>query len=70
MLLWRRSTDTIQHNATKFDPALTITFRMPHGSDNIRAQDEALLASLGYKQEFKRLFTPLEVHQKYPLLNF
>ncbi|KAF8797704.1 amino acid transporter [Phlegmacium glaucopus] len=29
--------------------------------DVIRAQDEALLASLGYKQEFKRAFTPLEV---------
>jgi hypothetical protein len=27
----------------------------------IRQQDEALLASLGYKQEFKRAFTPIEV---------
>ena len=27
----------------------------------IRQNDEALLASLGYKQEFKRAFTPLEV---------
>ncbi|KAF9048099.1 APC amino acid permease [Hymenopellis radicata] len=29
--------------------------------DAIRVADEALLASLGYKQEFKRAFTPLEV---------
>lgn len=29
--------------------------------DNHRHADEALLASLGYKQEFKREFTPLEV---------
>jgi len=29
--------------------------------DDIKAQDEALLASLGYKQEFKRAFTPFEV---------
>jgi hypothetical protein len=29
--------------------------------DVIKAQDEALLASLGYKQEFKRAFTPFEV---------
>ena len=28
---------------------------------DIKAQDEALLASLGYKQEFKRAFTPFEV---------
>ena len=27
----------------------------------IKQNDEALLASLGYKQEFKRAFTPLEV---------
>lgn len=25
--------------------------------------DEKLLAQLGYKQEFKRAFTPLEVHR-------
>jgi hypothetical protein len=31
--------------------------------DSIRQADEALLASLGYKQEFKRAFTPLEVHE-------
>ncbi len=30
--------------------------------DAIRVADEALLASLGYKQEFKRAFTPLEVY--------
>lgn len=30
-------------------------------SDAIRIADEALLADLGYKQEFKRAFTPLEV---------
>ena len=35
---------------------------MPDAPDNTKAQDEALLASLGYKQEFKRAFTPLEVH--------
>ncbi|KAJ3506420.1 hypothetical protein NLJ89_g6880 [Agrocybe chaxingu] len=29
--------------------------------EEIRQQDEALLAALGYKQEFKRAFTPLEV---------
>ena len=28
---------------------------------DVAAADEALLASLGYKQEFKRHFTPLEV---------
>jgi len=27
----------------------------------IAAADEALLAELGYKQEFQRAFTPLEV---------
>ncbi|KJA15150.1 hypothetical protein HYPSUDRAFT_80625 [Hypholoma sublateritium FD-334 SS-4] len=30
-------------------------------ADEIRRADEALLADLGYKQEFKRAFTPLEV---------
>lgn len=34
---------------------------MPTASDDINAQDEALLATLGYKQEFKRAFTPFEV---------
>ena len=34
---------------------------MPNALDDIKAQDEALLASLGYKQEFKRAFTPFEV---------
>ena len=29
--------------------------------DSIRKKDEQLLATLGYKQEFKRAFTPLEV---------
>lgn len=29
--------------------------------DVVNAADEALLAALGYKQEFKRAFTPLEV---------
>ena len=29
--------------------------------DFIRQKDEQLLATLGYKQEFKRAFTPLEV---------
>ena len=29
--------------------------------DAIRQKDEQLLATLGYKQEFKRAFTPLEV---------
>ena len=29
--------------------------------DQIAAADEALLAELGYKQEFLRAFTPLEV---------
>jgi len=34
---------------------------MPNARDDIKAQDEALLASLGYKQEFKRAFTPFEL---------
>ena len=29
--------------------------------NQIAAADEALLAELGYKQEFQRAFTPLEV---------
>jgi len=29
--------------------------------DAMRLKDEALLATLGYKQEFKRAFKPLEV---------
>ena len=29
--------------------------------DTVAAADEALLADLGYKQEFQRAFTPLEV---------
>lgn len=29
--------------------------------ENIAVADEALLATLGYKQEFQRAFTPLEV---------
>lgn len=32
--------------------------------DSTRQADEALLASLGYKQEFKRAFTPLEVRTR------
>ncbi len=28
----------------------------------VKAADEALLAELGYKQEFQRAFTPLEVN--------
>ena len=31
-------------------------------AEEIRRADEALLADLGYKQEFKRAFTPLEVY--------
>lgn len=34
-------------------------------AEAIRRNDEALLAQLGYKQEFKRAFTPLEV--RHPL---
>lgn len=30
-------------------------------AEAVRLADEALLADLGYKQEFKRAFTPLEV---------
>lgn len=30
--------------------------------------DEALLASLGYKQEFKRAFTPLEVRMLFCII--
>ena len=30
--------------------------------------DERLLAELGYKQEFKRAFTPLEVSRLFPAL--
>ena len=29
--------------------------------NSIKQKDEQLLATLGYKQEFKRAFTPLEV---------
>ncbi|KAK7035352.1 hypothetical protein VNI00_011883 [Paramarasmius palmivorus] len=32
-----------------------------NSKDAVKQADEALLASLGYKQEFKRAFTPLEV---------
>lgn len=35
-------------------------------AEAIRLADEALLADLGYKQEFKRAFTPLEVSSYYP----
>lgn len=34
--------------------------------DAIRLADEELLAQLGYKQEFKRAFTPLEVRALEP----
>ncbi|EIW76668.1 amino acid transporter [Coniophora puteana RWD-64-598 SS2] len=34
---------------------------MPHDAATAAAADEALLAQLGYKQEFKRAFTPLQV---------
>ena len=37
------------------------TTKMTERSEETRKQDEALLATLGYKQEFKRAFTPLEV---------
>ena len=40
---------------------LTSNLKMPNVRDDIKAQDEALLASLGYKQEFKRAFKPFEV---------
>jgi len=33
----------------------------PSLKDAIRRQDEPLLAALGYTQEFKRAFKPLEV---------
>ena len=38
---------------------------MSNAPDDVNAQDEALLASLGYKQELKRTFTPLEVHKQF-----
>jgi hypothetical protein len=34
----------------------------------IAGADERLLAELGYKQEFKRAFTPLEVSRSFPIL--
>ena len=47
-----------------------LTFKMgsidiPH-QDSIRQKDEQLLATLGYKQEFKRAFAPLEVIDFWP----
>ncbi|KAJ7079557.1 amino acid/polyamine transporter I [Mycena belliarum] len=42
--------------ASKFGPT-----RAGNSQDAIRLADEQLLATLGYKQEFKRAFTPLEV---------
>ena len=36
--------------------------------DEIVGRDEELLARLGYKQEFKRAFTPLEVCSRLHLL--
>lgn len=38
---------------------------MPDKEEIARA-DEQLLADLGYKQEFKRAFTPLEVMRPWP----
>lgn len=38
--------------------------------EEIAKADEQLLAELGYKQEFKRAFTPLEVMGASPLLNY
>ena len=50
--------------AVDFPPCL-LTFKMTSidipCQDSIRQKDEQLLATLGYKQEFKRAFTPLEV---------
>ncbi|KAI0674185.1 APC amino acid permease [Trametes maxima] len=34
---------------------------LPHGSPSATASDDAALAALGYKQEFKRAFKPIEV---------
>ncbi|EEB88234.1 hypothetical protein MPER_14049, partial [Moniliophthora perniciosa FA553] len=39
------------------------------GKNAIKQADEALLASLGYKQEFKRAFTPLELLLIYAIPN-
>lgn len=39
-------------------------------AEAIRKKDEALLAELGYKQEFKRAFTPLEVRHPLRDLSF
>lgn len=38
-----------------------------HKKQAIEKADEQLLAELGYKQEFKRAFTPLEVIRTDPL---
>lgn len=48
------------------------TINPPEGANNvsrrdrIRQADEELLAALGYKQEFKREFSPLEVSYEIP----
>lgn len=36
----------------------------------IEQADEQLLAELGYKQEFKRAFTPLEVDSEFGYFDF
>jgi hypothetical protein len=41
---------------------------MPNTQEITNAQDEELLATLGYKQEFKRAFTPFEVLSSSSLL--
>ena len=41
--------------------SLGLCRRIMSGRNEITRRDEELLARLGYKQEFKRAFTPLEV---------
>ena len=41
---------------------------MASNKEGIARADEELLAELGYKQEFKRAFTPLEVISSFSLV--
>jgi hypothetical protein len=59
-----KNTSGIKSHASRYQYLLrfsTAAVMNVENKEQIRLADEALLASLGYKQEFKRAFTPLEV---------
>jgi hypothetical protein len=59
-----KNTSGIKSHALRYQHLLrfsTAAVMNVENKEQIRLADEALLASLGYKQEFKRAFTPLEV---------